>query len=442
MDGDPSRDNAPLPNWLAPPAAAEPEPLPPSPPGANIKFAHGRAGAMEPPPPGAAFSPWTVFALIGGLTVPVITWVLSAILVIFDLAGELEVEALPLVVSVVLAVGMFGFPFAWHAWQRLRGCTPIPWRARLGWVGVGGAVGVALLLGGQLAVRFNLAPEFVLGMFQPFIFIAASAGLLAMTLGGWAGMSRLQAWGHLLSGGWLAVFLSFVAEVVGAVFIAVIVFAALSVVAPDQAQQIMNLARSVSASRDVDPKSILSLVFQPWAIGLLFLGAAVGVPLLEEFFKSVGVMLLLRRRPGPMAAFAGGVMGGVGFAVVESLSNLSGVSEAWAVLVLARMGTLVMHSFTTGLVGWGWGEAARRRPVRLLAAYGGAVATHGFWNALAVMVALSVVYLQEHPGFERGPMLVLGIVAALAGLLLFLLVPACLGGLMWIGWRLRKEGQI
>jgi hypothetical protein len=140
-----------------------------------------------------------------------------------------------------------------------------------------------------------------------------------------------------------------------------------------------------------------------------------------------------------MAAFMGGVLGGVGFGVVESLLNLSTRQDTWWPLIVARTGTLIMHALTTGLVGWGWGQlVATRRPWRLLLAYLSAVVIHGLWNAGAIGLALLGQDFSQAPTFSAETL------AQTSGMLLSLFCLTSLGlmGLIMLaglGHRLRRN---
>jgi len=92
------------------------------------------------------------------------------------------------------------------------------------------------------------------------------------------------------------------------------------------------------------------------------------------------------------------VASGAGFALTENLFNgaLGGV-EGWTLGAVARFGATVMHCFTGGLVGWGWGQLwTARRPLRFLGAYVAAVTVHGVWNAAAVGIVLLSASLLTH----------------------------------------------
>lgn len=113
------------------------------------------------------------------------------------------------------------------------------------------------------------------------------------------------------------------------------------------------------------------------------------VPLIEEAFKPIGVWLLFGRKMSSSAGFAAGALSGAGYALFESLSITIG-GQAWASVVVARIGTAVIHIFTAALVGWALVQAwQKRRYARLILAYLGAVVIHGLWNGLTVFVTLS-----------------------------------------------------
>lgn len=121
-----------------------------------------------------------------------------------------------------------------------------------------------------------------------------------------------------------------------------------------------------------------TVIFMVVALGVVF------VPLIEELIKPIGVWLLLRYSLSPAEGFVAGVLSGAGFALFESLALASSV-DGWAALVIARIGTGVIHIFTTGLVGWAlalaWGKGSY---VRLGATYLVAVLVHALWNGLTL----------------------------------------------------------
>jgi hypothetical protein len=116
---------------------------------------------------------------------------------------------------------------------------------------------------------------------------------------------------------------------------------------------------------------------------------AVLVPLIEEFFKPIGVWLLINRKPTPSQGFSAGILSGAGFAIFENFALSASTGEEWSLVVIARMGTSIIHIFTTGLTGWALAQAwQERRYFRLSVTYLVSVSIHALWNGL---VMLSVI---------------------------------------------------
>lgn len=407
-----SADSQPT-HWLAP-LADPPPPLP-------------------PPTPKPPFSLLALLALIGGLTIPTLACVGSLMLMTTFYANP----TLPTLVSLLLAVALPGVPLVWQAWRRLQGQVSTPWQAHWWWIIVG-LIGLLLVITlGQILIGYNLLPSLVAALTQPLVFILASVVILTLAAGGWTGLSRLRVWSHFVSGAWVAVAFSFVAEIVmigGLAFIVLIVWAS---VAPEQVQPLIQMLRS--RPDQIDQQVILDLLRRPWVIALAYLVASIIIPLIEELAKSVGVMALVGQRPAPMNAFLGGLLGGLGFGFAESLTNLVNLQDPWFVLVVARLGTLVMHGFTSSLVGWGWGQLAQGKPGRLALAFLGAVTIHGTWNAAVVTIVFAGLYFTDNPSATSPLTILMGLWVGLCVLTLILLIPFCLGGLMWVGYRLRTR---
>lgn len=133
---------------------------------------------------------------------------------------------------------------------------------------------------------------------------------------------------------------------------------------------------------------------------LLIMIVVVIAPVMEEGFKAFGVSLLLPRRPTPTPsqALTLGVAVGAGFGVTEaSLYGLGGLYPDsgidWWALMLLRGGATTMHALNTGLLGLAlYFGAAERRLRRSIGLYFAAVAIHGLWNALAVLLGTRVIF--------------------------------------------------
>ena len=133
------------------------------------------------------------------------------------------------------------------------------------------------------------------------------------------------------------------------------------------------------------------LILHPLVLAAVFLMACFLVPLIEEFFKPVGVWFLLSWSLSPAEGFAAGAISGAGYALFESIALSSGGQE-WLMVVVARMSTGVIHIFTSGMMGWALVQAWRFKRFWILAVtYPGVVLLHGLWNGLALLTALTTV---------------------------------------------------
>ena len=157
--------------------------------------------------------------------------------------------------------------------------------------------------------------------------------------------------------------------------------------------QIQQLSlRLMNAPGDVE---ILQRIIQPYfqQPGVVFaiLALAAGlVPLLEEMFKPMAVWLLISRKITPREGFAMGMLSGAVFGLLESLGALAApLGDGWYILAVGRLGTCLLHTVTSALVGWGIAEAwTQRRVLRLFAAYLAAVGLHAVWNAFALLMGI------------------------------------------------------
>jgi RsiW-degrading membrane proteinase PrsW (M82 family) len=122
-------------------------------------------------------------------------------------------------------------------------------------------------------------------------------------------------------------------------------------------------------------------------------------PLVEEFFKGLGVRFMLRRNSTRAQAFALGAAAGAGFGFLEALIyGLGGISDdlaAWWEIMLIRGGSTSLHVLQTGLVGVGWWywTIARRKSVAL-GLLGIAVVSHAVWNGVAVTLISQILWLE------------------------------------------------
>jgi hypothetical protein len=157
------------------------------------------------------------------------------------------------------------------------------------------------------------------------------------------------------------------------------------------------------------------------------------VPLIEELIKPIGVWLLVGRQATPADGFFAGLLSGAGYALFENLA-LASQTQDWALAVVARSGTSLIHMATAGLTGWALVEAWRRgRYGRLVMAFLGAILIHGAWNGLTLLTLGSVL--------ETGTdsyLALLRPLATVAPLGLGLLVLLCVALLVGLNRRLQR----
>ena len=159
---------------------------------------------------------------------------------------------------------------------------------------------------------------------------------------------------------------------------------------PDMAQLVMEISTKLGGISN-DPEAIMDAlagyIVNPIVLMAVITFASIIVPLIEELFKPIGVWFLARRGLTPAAGFAAGLLSGAGYAVFESIA-LNTAGEDWLMVVVARIGTAVIHILTAGFSGWALASTWRdRRYLRVPLTYLGVVAVHGFWNAVTLVSA-------------------------------------------------------
>ena len=174
-------------------------------------------------------------------------------------------------------------------------------------------------------------------------------------------------------------------------------------------------------------------------LALALLTVAVVPPLVEETAKGLGVRLLISPQSSKTTAFVLGVVAGVSFGTVEALLyGLGGFNDAdtdWWSLMLMRAGSTATHALASGLVGLGWYQVlASGRHVSGFLYYAAAVALHGLWNGLIVLVGSRLVIPWEGLSDSDLVLVVYAVMAPVA--LLFL------GALFVTSRRLRERAPV
>ena len=205
-----------------------------------------------------------------------------------------------------------------------------------------------------------------------------------------------RSWGILSSGLLVSMPVALVVELL-AIGLMLVVFIVWLSSQPGAAEQMTLLAQRL-ANAGNDPE-VLGRILRPLAMNptvlVSVLLATSGVfPLIEELIKPLGLWVLVGRKLTPAEGFVFGLLSGAAFALLESLGTLANPSgQEWLVVILGRTGTGVLHTVTTGLMGWAlastWQDG---RYLRLAGTYLLAAGLHGVWNLFGLVVALPALF--------------------------------------------------
>ena len=333
-----------------------------------------------------------------------------------------------LTVASVATIGLtLGFGLMYHGRRFLGGHTsatfypPSPRR----WI----LLFFLCLFVGQLMVSVLPAARFTALAFPLFHILAAATPALAIlafvgrrtTAASWRTVLLELSHGAVLAPlGALAAELAVVLAVVAAIAL-VVAFT------PGGVERLVDLSLNLQDPTWLEnTENLAGLVLSPAALFAITLVFVVMAPLIEELLKGLGVLLLGYRLRGQAEALLWGVACGAGFAIGESLFNGSIALEGWGAVMLMRCGASLMHCTASGVMGLGWQQAlVRKRPWRLLAAYGASAGAHALWNAAAVAVAVPSLLLVSSPGdlWKQG----LGGLVMLAALALLIALTISMG---------------
>lgn len=327
-----------------------------------------------------------VLALIGGLSAAVVGVLIASLSTLAFLfqGQETLVGAVTSAFSIVIVSVGLGLAVAWQALQAMQGRPSRPFRPPRA-----GLLVVLFLLAvtaGQLILSLDLLPA---ASFPPFHVLAATLPPLFVLAVAGRALAGTSCWRDIVlqlgSGALISVPLAFLVEAI--LLVALVVLAVFSVALRPGGEELLDHLSQLlqTASLLDDPEPMMSVLLSPAIIAGVTAVVAGAVPLIEEAVKALGVPLLAYRRPGMSQALLWGLAGGAGFALVEGLLNTMGGLQAWAPVVLVRVGATLLHCLTGALMGLAWYQGLRRRRWwRALGLYGGSVAIHSFWNVLSV----------------------------------------------------------
>ena len=206
----------------------------------------------------------------------------------------------------------------------------------------------------------------------------------------------------------------------------VVLFLLWASVQPDLLAELTRLGQRMMDAQ-MDPMLLESILLpylqSPWLIYLSLMVGAGLIPLVEELLKPLALWLMVGRKLNESQGFMMGLVAGGTFALLESLSIASAAApQEWSSIMVARLGTGILHVTTSALVGWGLGAAwAQRRYLQLGLAFLLAVSLHGIWNFFGLLLGI-VPFLPDVvalPGLELVGPLALGVLSAVMLLIIF-----------------------
>jgi len=205
--------------------------------------------------------------------------------------------------------------------------------------------------------------------------------------------SGQRSWGALGAGMTLTPILSLIFEIIGVIFLLIILGIYVST-NPDlisALERIGNLADRINPNVELIIENLQPFFNDPFVLILTLIGLGIFVPMIEELFKPLGVILLLGRKLSAAQGFALGAISGAGYALVENLS-IGTDGDSWALITIGRFGTSAMHILTTALSGYALVRAKnKKRYLALFGIYVLNVAIHGIWNMLVVLSSATIL---------------------------------------------------
>lgn len=257
-----------------------------------------------------------------------------------------------------------------------------------------------LLLGQAMISLLRLSPLTSLAFPPVHVMVAVTPALLIlafvgrrMRAGSWRTVSLEVSHGAIL-----APAAALAAELI-TLFVLALVISLVVALTPGGVDRLLELSVNLQDPAWLeDPTNLARLVLSPAVLAMIVIIFVIIAPLVEEFLKGLGVLLLGYRLRGKAEALLWGVACGAGFALGESLFNGAIALETWGMVMLMRWGATLMHCVGSGIMGLGWYEAlVEKRPWRFLATYAASAGIHALWNGAAVSVAIPSLLMVTRP---------------------------------------------
>ncbi len=151
--------------------------------------------------------------------------------------------------------------------------------------------------------------------------------------------------------------------------------------------------KEVPSTRLTSFEGLEQVVRDPLRLTLVFLGACIGAPLVEEAAKALGLRGLRRWILSPADGWLLGFASGIGFGMLEGAFFLDS-AQVWFTGGWMRLVALLLHGLATSLTGLGYArylQSGNRAELRR--GYLRAVTMHGLWNGCAFAIAFAGVAL-------------------------------------------------
>lgn len=376
-----------------------------------------------------------ILTLVGALSIAAIGLLSGGIGIVMGFIDPTidTLTTITISVSFLTLSAVLGLALARHAWRSLQGRPSTPFHPPKVWPLM--IVFVLVVAAGQTILWLDLLPAVSFPLFHVAAAILPSLIVLFLVGRSLPGVTRWRDVTLMLgSGAFLSTFLAFALEVIAVLGLLITTFISVGL-QPGGQDLLQALATHLQDPTWLqDPADLTFLVRSPILLVVAFLVFAGLIPLIEESIKTVGVGLLAYRRPSLSQAFLWGLACGAGFALTEALLNTISGLDAWAPVILLRVGATLLHCSTGALMGLAWyAILAERRWGRAMGLYAASVGIHGLWNALAAaMTFISLAMMDNEPTDGILAISGLGILATLT----MLVILATAMGLSLLGLTL------
>jgi hypothetical protein len=187
---------------------------------------------------------------------------------------------------------------------------------------------------------------------------------------------------------------------------------------------------------DILSRLLTPFLTQPAILFILFVLFSLVVPVIEEIMKPMALWFLNKKEILPRDGFYYGALTGMVFALIESILGLTGFgADGWVSISIVRLGTGILHVFTSALMGWALTESWHAyRLGKLSLTFLFCVAVHGLWNFLAISISINdLIPMAVNPQQ--------GVIRILFPAILVLMALGMLLGLLRVGRKLGHAHQ-